>query len=87
MGSDTRIRKPAAVSGGHGVSWLVEQGGHQWRNVMTQQNPNPDRQPPQPGPGEVPHPAHDPVPDQPIDPTIPPLRDPDSEPRKPDRDR
>jgi hypothetical protein len=54
------------------------------------QNPNPGQDPAQPpdsvpGPGQVPNPVRDPVPGQPVDPTIPPLRDPNSTPDEPDR--
>ena len=53
---------------------------------MAQQDPNPQRDPSQPQtdvPGQAPHPARDPVPDQPIDPTIPPFRDPGTGPMQP----
>ena len=50
---------------------------------MVQQNPNPGQDPAQPAPGQIPNPAHDPEPAQPTDPTIPPLRDPNTpDPRK-----
>ena len=52
--------------------------------MAQQQNPNPGQDPSQPAPGQIPTP-HDPVPDQPIDPTIPPLRDPNTEPGQPGR--
>ncbi|MGI8560773.1 MAG: hypothetical protein ACR2J7_04925 [Luteimonas sp.] len=58
------------------------------------QTPNPGQQPSPPDeiPGQIPHPARDPVPDQPVDPipdrptdpTIPPMRDPGTAPRAPD---
>lgn len=55
---------------------------------MTQQTPSrePDQAPADPDvPGQAPHPARDPVPDQPIDPTIPPIRDPGTAPMQPGR--
>ncbi len=55
--------------------------------AMQQHTPNPGQEPsPDAIPGQIPHPARDPVPDQPVDPvpsqptdpTIPPIRDPNS---------
>ena len=48
---------------------------------MTQQTPDPDQDPsPAPSkiPGQVPNPVRDPTPGQPVDPTIPPIRDPNT---------
>jgi hypothetical protein len=55
--------------------------------VMHLQNPNPGRDPTQPPdrvPG-TPHPVRDPMPGQPLDPPIAPLRDPTDTPPDPHR--
>lgn len=56
--------------------------------TMRLQNPNPGHDPTMPPdrvPGTIPHPARDPMPGQPVDPPIPPLRDPTDTPPDPHR--
>ncbi len=56
--------------------------------TLHSQNPDPNPNRPDPGPdrpdtdipGQAPHPMRDPVPGQPTDPTIPPIRDPNTGP-------
>ena len=55
---------------------------------MRLQNPNPGHDPTLPPdrlPGTIPHPARDPMPGQPVDPPVAPLRDPTDTPPDPHR--